>query len=49
MIIQIQDELDLSKIAESGQCFRVARVAGQYRFMTGPKVLYIRPLGAGRY
>lgn len=49
MIIQIQDELDLSKIAESGQCFRVAQVAGQYRFMTGPKVLYIRPLGAGRY
>ena len=49
MLIQIQDELDLSKIRESGQCFRVAVADGWYRFLTGERALYIRPLGADRY
>ena len=49
MIVQIEDDLDLSKIAESGQCFRAVSTAGRFRFITGEKVLYIEPLGEGRY
>ena len=47
MIVQIEDDLDLSKIAESGQCFRAVSTAGRIRFITGEKVLYIEPLGEG--
>ncbi len=50
MIVQIEDDLDLGKIAESGQCFRVALLpSGVYRFVTGEHVLHIAPEGAGAY
>lgn len=42
-LITIEDDLDLAKIAVSGQCFRVRRFDdGTYRFITGDHVLYIR-------
>lgn len=33
MIIQIEDDFDIGKIAESGQCFRCSQSDGQYRFI----------------
>ena len=30
MIIQIEDDFDIGKIAESGQCFRCSQSDGQY-------------------
>ena len=43
MLISIQDDFDLKKIAHSGQCFRVRRFEDDsYRFMTGEHILYIR-------
>ena len=43
MLIHISDLFDLQKIADSGQCFRAARLGEDtYRFITGDQVLYIR-------
>lgn len=40
--IKIEDDLDLDKIADSGQCFRVRRFPdGICRFITGDKVIYL--------
>lgn len=48
--IQIEDDFDLDKILDSGQCFRPCRVqSGEYRFITGSQLLYLRPLGEGEY
>lgn len=48
--IQIKDDFDLDKILDSGQCFRPCRVqSGEYRFITGSQLLYLRPLGEGEY
>ena len=42
-IVKVHDDLDLKKIADSGQCFRAKEVeTGLFRFITGKKVLYIR-------
>lgn len=42
MFIEIKDDFDLEKIAESGQCFRVRKTKGDtWRFVTGEHVLYI--------
>ena len=42
MLIEIQDDFDLEKIAFSGQCFRARRFDnGTYRFVTGDKAVYI--------
>ena len=42
MTIEITDDLDLTKIAESGQCFRWERVCdGGYRIIHGGDCLYI--------
>ena len=50
MIITVNDDFDLKKIAHSGQCFRVKEFEnGMFRFITGEQVLYIRPLGAENY
>ena len=50
MNIQIADDLDLDKILASGQCFRPEkRPDGWYRFVSGSRVLYIRPAGQGEY
>ena len=43
MLVEIQDDFDLEKIALSGQCFRVGRLQdGAYRFISGDEVIYIR-------
>lgn len=42
-IVKVHDELDLKKIADSGQCFRVKEIEkGLFRFITRNKVIYIR-------
>lgn len=48
--IGIEDDFDLDKILDSGQCFRPCRVqGGAYRFITGSQLLYLRPLSGGGY
>lgn len=43
MKITIEDEIDLEKIIDSGQCFRPFRIAdGVYRFVTGQNVIEIK-------
>lgn len=50
MRITIDDDFDLEKIAESGQCFRVRRFDdGAYRFMTGRELVYVTPLCGGKF
>ncbi len=50
MRITINDDFDLKKIADSGQCFRVKEFAGNtYRFITGNEILYICPLADNQY
>ena len=46
MILMVKDDLDLKKIAESGQCFRWSEEAdGAYRVIAGGHVLRIRETG----
>lgn len=48
--ININDDFDLDKIIESGQCFRPKRLAGgQCRFITGRHLLYISEQPGGGY
>lgn len=48
MIVSVNDDFDLYKIAYSGQCFRVNKTsADTYRFITGENILYIKPAGFG--
>lgn len=50
MIIQIEDDFDLDRIAESGQCFRWEKVEeSTYRIIAGKSCLYITALGEGRF
>lgn len=50
MTVQIGDDFDLDKILESGQCFRPRKQAdGWYRFVSGQRLLYLRPQGGGAY
>ena len=54
MIIQIEDDFDLDKIADSGQCFRWTRQETRsggctYRIIAGGDCLYITDLGDQRY
>ena len=46
--VTIQDDFDLDKILESGQCFRPRKLAdGRCRFVSGEALLYLTPLGCG--
>ncbi|MCR4892413.1 MAG: DNA-3-methyladenine glycosylase 2 family protein [Lachnospiraceae bacterium] len=48
--ICIEDDLDLMKIADSGQCFRVKRFEdGFFRFASKDRFIYIRNEGAGEF
>ena len=48
--VTIQDDFDLDKILESGQCFRPRKLAdGRCRFVSGKALLYLTPLGCGQY
>ena len=50
MDITIRDDFDLTKIAESGQCFRWRQMPdGGYRVIYGDRCLYIRRTGEARY
>ena len=60
MVIQIDDDFDLDKIADSGQCFRWEKLGGSsvllnggstasYRIISGGDCLYISALGDGCY
>lgn len=50
MYIEITDDFSLSKIAESGQCFRAKLLDdGVWRFITGSNILHIRPLAHNQY
>ena len=53
MRIQISDDFDLDRIADSGQCFRWTKrddIRGlSYRIIAGEKCLYITALGDGCY
>ena len=50
MIIEITDDFDLKKIAESGQCFRWHCVSdGAYRIIHSDKCLYISQSGETEY
>ncbi len=50
MRIEIKDDLDLGKIKESGQAFRISvDDKGVYRFITGGNVLYISKAGKDVY
>ncbi|MBR3607783.1 MAG: DNA-3-methyladenine glycosylase 2 family protein [Lachnospiraceae bacterium] len=50
MIIRIEDDFNLRKIADSGQCFRVREFDnGMFRFITKDRVVYIRPLDEENY
>ena len=49
-LVAIQDDFDLDKIIESGQCFRPQKLSdGRYRFLSGGALLYLTPLGDGQY
>ena len=50
MILQINDDFNLEKIAESGQCFRWEK-CGQnaYRIIAGGDALYVTDLGGDRF
>ena len=50
MILRVEDDFDLDRIAESGQCFRWQRLeTGGYRIPHGRRCLRIRPAGEGRF
>ena len=50
MIVQIIDDFDMDKIAESGQCFRWTKAdESTYRIITGGSCVYITSLGEGRF
>lgn len=50
MELTISDDLNLTKIALSGQCFRIRRFDdGTFRFITEGNILYIRELSPTRF
>ena len=50
MIAQIDDDFDLEKIAESGQCFRWRPVAdGMFRIIHGARCVYVEQLDSKRF
>ena len=50
MIVSIQDDFDLDRIADSGQCFRWHKLDdGGYRILHADQCLYIEDLGGQRF
>ena len=50
MTIRIEDDFDLERIAESGQCFRWECLsAGRYRILNGASCVYAEELGDRRF
>ena len=49
-IIKIDDDFDMRKIADSGQCFRAVEVQPNiFRFITKNTVVYIKQVGEGKF
>jgi N-glycosylase/DNA lyase len=49
MILKIQDDFDLKKIADSGQCFRFNECPDGYSVAAGSRHLFIREVGEDTY
>lgn len=50
MVVEIQDDFNLEKISQSGQCFRVRKFEdGVYRFISGDDVIYIQETGSHQF
>ncbi|MCR5157395.1 MAG: 8-oxoguanine DNA glycosylase, N-terminal domain-containing protein, partial [Butyrivibrio sp.] len=49
MIIKIEDDFDLAKIADSGQCFRFNKCDGGYSVAAGSRHVPVKELGDDRY
>ena len=50
MILSFTDDLDLDRIADSGQCFRWIKIEPRtYRIITGSRCLYLTALDENRY
>ena len=50
MILSFTDDLDLDRIADSGQCFRWTKIEPRtYRIITGSRCLYLTALDENRY
>ena len=50
MILSFTDDLDLDRIADSGQCFRWTKIEPRtYRIIAGSRCLYLTALGKNRY
>lgn len=50
MVVEIKDDFDLTKIAESGQCFRWFRQeSGAYRIIAGDRAIRIRKMDSCKY
>lgn len=50
MVVTIDDDFDLKKIIECGQCFRARSfLDGSFRFITGKRVLYISNVKGNSY
>ena len=50
MILSFTDDLDLDRIADSGQCFRWTKIEPRiYRIIAGSRCLYLTALGDSRY
>lgn len=49
MIIEIKDDFDLSKIADSGQCFRFNKCSDGYSVVAGDKYVFVKKVGETEY
>lgn len=49
MRVKIQDDFDLKKIADSGQCFRFNECADGYSVVALDKYLFVKELGKGEF
>ena len=49
MIIKIDDDFDLAKIADSGQCFRFNKCEGGYSVAAGNRHVLVKELGKNQY
>ena len=48
MVVTFKDDLDLNKIAESGQCFRWNKTAeNSWQILAGKELLYVKRIEAG--
>jgi N-glycosylase/DNA lyase len=49
MIIEIKDDFDLLKIADSGQCFRFNKCSDGYSVVAGDKYVFVKKVGETEY